>query len=78
MRVAPYDSTATERVSTEALIQRFSSEKPDFLVIDPMASGAVNAADKFSIPYMYMHTSGLPMVLVRDRNLSLSLSQTMD
>jgi hypothetical protein len=52
---------ALSRCSTSTLIRHFAHEKPDFMVIDPMAFGAANAADKYDVPYMYFHTSGLPL-----------------
>jgi len=31
-------------------------------VIDPMVPAGVNAGDHYGIPYMYFHTSGLPLM----------------
>jgi len=41
-----------ESVSTEAMLKAFADDKPDFVVVDPMVSGAVNACDKFGVPYV--------------------------
>ena len=41
-----------ETISTDDMCKYFTHDKPDFVVIDPMMAGAVNACDKFGVPYV--------------------------
>lgn len=55
--------TAYDRIGTKQLIETYklAASRPDFIVIDPMVTCLANVADLYNIPYMYFHTSGLPL-----------------